>query len=705
MNLRTKLNLLTVLPTVLCAAGVLISLSITSRRLEKTLKAEAEETMKQEISFSAKAAYDLIRTQNESAQVHLRSSLSTAFEYLKKRNNIRFEKAAPSHTWKAVNESNRQQITEVSLPTPLLEGKLVNLTDDPNESVPAADDLKSRVNASVGLFQRMNGDGDMLNVATTITTAAGRRSIGLFIPRRLPDGVENPVIASILKNEDYISSFLYDGKMYLAGFKAIQDEQKNVVGMVLVGFLLSEYAKITQETIKSIVVGKTGYVFILGASDHDLGHYIVSKGGTRDGENIYESKDADGRYFIRDLIEDAEKAGEGNFGVTEYTWQNQGEAKARKKTAASFYYKPWQWVVSGSAYNEEFEDSLQVTMEQVDLQKKLVIAISILIGLSGAVLSYVLSDKISNTLIRKASELKDISSSTATIAENVFSQLESLNSASAEQSASASETSASMTEMGTMVATTANNTSSVHAISEEVTQKCNAGIQTVGNLADSMNAIQLANTQLENISKIIYEISNKTKIINDIVFKTQLLSFNASIEAARAGEHGRGFSVVAEEVGNLAQLSGSASREIYTLVDNSKKDVASIVENIRGKIAHGNSVAQEVLATFSDISKRSSDLYDDIKKVSQATQQQSLGIKQVEQAILQINEAAASSRSNINELSGLAGNLRDRSSGLLDVVGDIMVLTTGVKDSESEKTNRSESSGDTAKIVELKKAA
>ncbi|MBC7465119.1 MAG: hypothetical protein H7256_03945 [Bdellovibrio sp.] len=48
------------------------------------------------------------------------------------------------------------------------------------------------------------------------------------------------------------------------------------------------------------------------------------------------------------------------------------------------------------------------------------------------------------------------------------------------------------------------------------------------------------------------EIGNKTKVINDIVFQTKLLSFNASVEAARAGEHGKGFAVVAEEVGKLA---------------------------------------------------------------------------------------------------------------------------------------------------------
>ncbi|MHA0111674.1 methyl-accepting chemotaxis protein, partial [Klebsiella pneumoniae] len=78
-----------------------------------------------------------------------------------------------------------------------------------------------------------------------------------------------------------------------------------------------------------------------------------------------------------------------------------------------------------------------------------------------------------------------------------------------------------------------------------------------------------ANSQLQSISNIIGEISAKTNIINDIVFKTQLLSFNASIEAARAGQHGRGFAVVAEEVGNLAQMSGNAAKEIRALLEDS----------------------------------------------------------------------------------------------------------------------------------------
>ena len=73
-------------------------------------------------------------------------------------------------------------------------------------------------------------------------------------------------------------------------------------------------------------------------------------------------------------------------------------------------------------------------------------------------------------------------------------------------------------------------------------------------------------------------------MINDIVLKTQLLSFNASIEAARAGQHGRGFAVVAEEVGNLAQLSGGAATEIHTLLQGSLTQVDDIINSTKSLV-------------------------------------------------------------------------------------------------------------------------
>ena len=70
---------------------------------------------------------------------------------------------------------------------------------------------------------------------------------------------------------------------------------------------------------------------------------------------------------------------------------------------------------------------------------------------------------------------------------------------------------------------------------------------------DILKTVEDSNNNISEISNSIRQIGEKTKVINDIVFQTKLLSFNASVEAARAGEQGKGFAVVAEEVGNLAR--------------------------------------------------------------------------------------------------------------------------------------------------------
>jgi methyl-accepting chemotaxis protein len=86
-----------------------------------------------------------------------------------------------------------------------------------------------------------------------------------------------------------------------------------------------------------------------------------------------------------------------------------------------------------------------------------------------------------------------------------------------------------------------------------------------------------SNDEISSIVKVIAEIGDKTKVINDIVFQTKLLSFNASVEAARAGEQGKGFAVVAEEVGNLATMSGKAAEEISSMLGDSMGKVELIV--------------------------------------------------------------------------------------------------------------------------------
>ncbi len=161
--------------------------------------------------------------------------------------------------------------------------------------------------------------------------------------------------------------------------------------------------------------------------------------------------------------------------------------------------------------------------------------------------------------------------------------------------------------------------------------------------------------ELDRVLTVIKEIASKTEIINSIVFQTKLLSFNASVEAARAGESGKGFSVVAEEIGQLAAMSGTAAREISQIVEKSIEQVTSVVKTTRHKIetltaqtieqsATGLSRAQSCKDIFSQMSEKIQSTSDMVAQISTAAAEQSEGVSQLDQSIQKFQEAADRNR-------------------------------------------------------------
>ncbi|HNX91468.1 MAG TPA: PAS domain S-box protein, partial [Candidatus Omnitrophota bacterium] len=154
---------------------------------------------------------------------------------------------------------------------------------------------------------------------------------------------------------------------------------------------------------------KTGYVYVIGGKGGERGHYIVSQRGERDGENIWESRDSEGRYIIKEIVGKALTLKPGEFATIRYAWQNLGESSPRWKIARLVYYEPWDWVIGTSVY----EDELQSYRKMLSDGQTAMISIMGLAGLAVMVLVGMLCFFVAWTIVapvRKMTQVaKDIS--------------------------------------------------------------------------------------------------------------------------------------------------------------------------------------------------------------------------------------------------------------------------------------------------------
>ncbi len=212
-------------------------------------------------------------------------------------------------------------------------------------------------------------------------------------------------------------------------------------------------------------------------------------------------------------------------------------------------------------------------------------------------------------------------------------------------------------EMQSLVAQTEGSTKNSLNVIKGVTGLTDDGTKAMGRLGNAMEHFEAFGTKLQEVVDVINDISTRTKVINDIVFKTQLLSFNASIEAARAGQHGRGFSVVAEEVGKLAKISGSAAADIRQLLEKSKARVQALVEITTSNIKEGKDVYNDAREIFTQISSSVVSVNSNIGGIVTATSEQGQGIRQVSETISTVDDLANENSKGANESQKIAEEL------------------------------------------------
>jgi len=263
------------------------------------------------------------------------------------------------------------------------------------------------------------------------------------------------------------------------------------------------------------------------------------------------------------------------------------------------------------------------------------------------------------------------------------------------QSSAVSQTDLSVTEINHVANQTATNAEDSMRNSLEGKIRANEGSVAADEMAHAIDNIKLSNTsvlnqmkasnlELSEIVNVIKQIENKAQVINEIVFQTKLLSFNASVEAARAGEHGKGFAVVAEEVGNLAQMSGNASKEITELIDRSVQTVEEISSKTESKIKE---LVLSSERSIQDGSKKVSlckeklvqivtivnDVDDKLNQIAKASKEQSSGINEINKVMSSLKTINKDNLNSIQVSANISKDLKHLSDQMSQMVEELSV--------------------------------
>lgn len=213
--------------------------------------------------------------------------------------------------------------------------------------------------------------------------------------------------------------------------------------------------------------------------------------------------------------------------------------------------------------------------------------------------------------------------------------------------------------------------SKIHESQEHLRGLIGANRSVQEAVTESLKGFEMVSEQYKGLEAAIGNISEKTSLINDIVFQTKLLSFNASVEAARAGEHGKGFAVVAEEVGSLALNSGVAANEINQIVADSMNKFSGLLdyiertnktmeESARSAIHENNKNTQLVARAFEEIEKAFASLNVAFSELQTKTTEQNVSVEEITAAIanikIMVERSSSIARNNLSSSGKIEKN-------------------------------------------------
>ena len=724
ISLRHKIYGLAVVAAVLPVLLLLLLMQHFRRSISQRAAGELTALAVANVEQTARDTYGLCETANDLLQRRTNENLTVARRILAQRGGI--GSGGASVPWQVVNQFT-QVTAEVTLPQMLIGGRPAAQTRSFQTPSPVVDDITQVTDSTVTIFQRMNEQGDMLRVATTVPAADGNRAIGTYIPATGPDGASTPVIASVLRGEVYRGTAFVVNDLYVAAYEPLRDGAGRITGMLRVGESISSVESV-RRTIMNTVIGRTGRIVVVGCKGSQRGRYIISVDGKRDGENIWDSRDAAGNPVVQTQIEKALSLGKGEVFEASYPWQNPGEPRPRMKWSAFVYFEPWDWLINAGAYEDEYMAPIQqvsssaanllwgVTLAGL-LSLFVVLGVAFLVGgrltkpielltnLAGKIAKgnlhgartdllnlqpqedqkrrrrFDFPDEtgdmmasfrdMTETLGKLIGQVQRSGIQVTTSGTEITASAKQLESTVAEQAAATQQVSASSSEISATSRDLLRTMSGVGEAAGEAAAQAESGQSELSEMEKAMRQLVKStgsiSSRLGVISDRASKISTVVTTINKISDQTALLSLNAAIEAEKAGELGKGFSVVAREISRLADQTAVSTQDIEAVVKEMQSAVSSGVmemDKFSEEVRRRVEEVNSIATALGRMIEKVQALGPEFETVKQGMNAQTQAAQQINEAMKQLAETANLSKSTLAEFQKATGQLTSAVQGL-----------------------------------------